>query len=385
MLSEIHVKNISGHCVQDKSQPKLAILVASMKKLFFSSLGIIFFTTVYSQGLIGGTVTDAETKLPLEGASVFAQNTTAGTITKNDGTYKLYLNKGGYEVIFSYTGYTTRSIKLEANSDQAFDIALQKEDKTMSEVVIMTSNEVTDGWDKYGKFFTAHFLGTTPFAKQAVLRNPEALKFFYYRKSDRLKILATEPLLIADSALGYDMRYSLDSFVYHYKTDINSYRGNCFYQEMSGDSVQIKTWKQNRVSAYYGSRLHFLRSYYDSTLVEEGFSLEIQPAPNVNKFTRLKSAYDTSYYFVDDSTGDIELWFPATLSIAYTKAKPDPSYLKEMGLPAYQKYQITYVDLTDSILVKENGYFTEQRSWINQGYWSWKNLADQLPFDYHPE
>jgi hypothetical protein len=357
-----------------------------MKKLFLLSvISFCFVSVSFSQELISGIVTDAETKLPLEGASVFAQNTTVGTITKNDGSYKLYLNKGGYELIISYTGYVTQTIKLETNNDQQFNIALQKEDKSMSEVVIMATNEVTGGWDKYGKFFIAHFLGTTQFATQTQLLNPEVLKFFYYKKSDRLKVLATEPLLIADSALGYTMRYALDSFVYHYKTDINSYRGNCLFQPMQGDSLQLIFWKQNRAAAYYGSRLHFLRSYYDSSLVENGFTMELQPVATINKFVKVKDPYDSSYYFVEDSTGDIELWFPGKMSVAYTKAKPDPSYIKEMGLSQYQKFQITYVDLSDPILVKENGYFSEQRSWINQGYWSWKNIADQLPFDYEPE
>ena len=34
--------------------------------------------------------------------------------------------------------------------------------------------------------------------------------------------------------------------------------------------------------------------------------------------------------------------------------------------------------------IQENGYFHDPRAWINQGYWSWKNLADQLPYDYMP-
>jgi hypothetical protein len=356
-----------------------------MKKLFLLA-GILFFVAEsFAQGLITGTVTDAETKSPLEGASVFAQNTTVGTITKNDGSYKIYLNKGGYELVISYTGYLTQTIKIEANGNQVFDVAMKKEDKSMSEVVIMATNEVTDGWEKYGQFFLDRFLGKTAFAKQTTLRNPEVLKFFYYKRSDRLKVLATEPLLIADSALGYDLNYSLDSFVFHYKTEINSYRGNCLYQQMPGDSMQMVTWKANRALAYYGSRLHFLRSYYDSTVVQDGWSLEMQTAPGVNKFFRIRNPYDTSYYFADYSTGDVELWFPNKLSVAYTKAKPDPAYLKEMGYPPTQKLQISYVDLLESIIVTQNGYFTEQKSWVNQGYWSWKNVADQLPYDYEPE
>jgi hypothetical protein len=49
------------------------------------------------------------------------------------------------------------------------------------------------------------------------------------------------------------------------------------------------------------------------------------------------------------------------------------------------KLQISYVDLSDGITIKPNGYFFDQKSWVNQGYWSWKNLADQLPYDYEPE
>jgi len=45
---------------------------------------------------------------------------------------------------------------------------------------------------------------------------------------------------------------------------------------------------------------------------------------------------------------------------------------------------IDYVDLADGITIKPNGYFFDQKSWVNQGYWSWKNLADQLPNDYDP-
>ncbi len=49
------------------------------------------------------------------------------------------------------------------------------------------------------------------------------------------------------------------------------------------------------------------------------------------------------------------------------------------------KTHFSYASLTDAILIMENGYFIEQKSWVNQGYWSWKNLADQLPYDYDPK
>ena len=46
--------------------------------------------------------------------------------------------------------------------------------------------------------------------------------------------------------------------------------------------------------------------------------------------------------------------------------------------------QISYVEFKDGIAIRENGYFYDQKDLLNQGYWSWKNIADQLPYDYTP-
>jgi hypothetical protein len=140
----------------------------------------------------------------------------------------------------------------------------------------------------------------------------------------------------------------------------------------------------NRQQAYLGSRLHFLRSYYDSTLKQEGFTVDLLSLTDTRKFHRLSNPYDTSYYFYNDSTGIAELWFPQKASITYTKKTPEITYLQQNNLPLNVKMQISYVDLSDAILIKENGYFLDQRSWTAQGYWSWKNLADLLPYDYEP-
>ena len=171
--------------------------------LLLTLLCVSLSTTVFSQGTISGKIIDRETRLPLEGASVFAQNTTRGTVSDKEGNFSLSLVEGGYEVIISFTGYDSRTINYEAKGDRNFTMEMDKADNSMSEVVIRSSNEVTDGWEKYGSFFIEHFIGTTPSAAETKLDNPEALKFFYYKKSDRLKVLATEPLKITNRALGY--------------------------------------------------------------------------------------------------------------------------------------------------------------------------------------
>lgn len=338
----------------------------------------------FAQFTVQGKVIDADTKEPLASASVFAQNTTKGTTTAADGQFSLYLDKGGYELVVSFTGYVSKSLTV-MKDEGTLTIELSKADNSMSEVIIKSSNEVPDGLEKYGKFFLDHFIGATPFADSCTLLNPEVLKFLYYKKSNRLKILASDALLISNRSLGYNLRYELDSFVYHFATDLNSYRGLCLYTEMEGSAEEQATWKENRKNAYLGSRLHFLRSYFDSTLKEEGFTVDVLSKPGASTFSRLANPYDTAYYYYSDSTFDAELYFPVTASIGYTRKIPEPEYLQQFNMPADVKVQYSYVNLKDGIIIKPNGYFFDQKSWINQGYWSWKNLADQLPYDYDLE
>jgi hypothetical protein len=356
-----------------------------MKKPSFLLSLILLCMAVQAQVTISGKVIDADTREPLQGASVFAQNTTRGTITDKDGLFKLYLDKGGYELVISFTSYDSKNINVQGTEVEEMTIEMKKADNSMSEVVIKSSNEVPDGWEKYGRFFLSHFIGATPFSDSCFLENPQSLKFLYYKRNDRLKVLASEPLMISNRSLGYQLRYQLDSFVYFFKSGINSYRGLCLYTSMEGSPEQELVWHKNREKAYYGSRLHFTRAYYDSTLKEEGFTVDLVSADNVNKFVRLKNPYDTAYFVYEDSTGDAELWFPEKATITYHNSPPEKEYLEQYHLPLNVRIQLSYVDLTESIVIKPNGYFFSQQSWVNQGYWSWKNIADQLPYDYVPD
>jgi hypothetical protein len=354
-----------------------------LRYAFIFPLVVVSFIT-NAQFIVTGKIIDSATREPMAGASVFCQNTTIGTATNKQGEFSLDLKSGGYEMIISFTGYMTKEIRISHSDNRIPDIEMIKEEKSLGEVIIKSSNEVKDGWEKYGTFFLEHFIGATPNAAKCALLNPEVLKFYFLKRSNKLRVLATDPLQIENMALGYNMRYQLDSFIYYYNTDINLYRGYCLYTEMeAGDSLK-KIWTAGRNKAYYGSKLHFMRSYYDSTVAEDGFIIDMLDENNVTKFNRVADVYDTLYYGALDSTGEIEVWYPRKFSITYAKKKPEAEYLKKFKLPKNVPTQISYIELTDAIAIKENGYFYDQKDWINQGYWSWKNLADQLPYDYSP-
>lgn len=385
-----------------------------MQKLRFLLLALFtsFSFISSAQFTVYGTVLDSTTREPLGSASVFCQNTTLGTTTNKQGEFSLLLKSGGYDLILTYTGYQTQTIRITGDVNK-FEILMIKEDKSLGEVVIKSSNEVKDGWEKYGSFFLENFIGSTPNASQCVLQNPEVLKFYFLKKSNKLRVLATEPLQIANKALGYNLRYQLDSFVYFYNTDINSYRGYCLYTEMEGTDSLRRVWSSNRMKAYYGSKLQFMRSYYDSTLIEDGWNIDLLDETDHTKFNRIKNMYDTSVYSVvllypeitvmtnpeppdslpvpkiiaDSAHGamQVEFYYPRKISVTYTKKKPEPEYIKKFKLPKNVAVQISYIDMLDGIAIKENGYYYDQKDWINQGYWSWKNIADLLPYDYLPE
>src|SRR5690348_11636968 len=133
----------------------------SMKPIsIFLTLIILCLTApAMAQVTISGKIVDSVSREPLAGASVFAQNTTQGTVTNSSGEFSLTLKSTGFELIFSFTGYVSQTLQVTDNKNQQLEIAMMKEDKTLGEVVIQSSNEVPDGWEKYGDFFISNFIG----------------------------------------------------------------------------------------------------------------------------------------------------------------------------------------------------------------------------------
>lgn len=358
-----------------------------MKKIFLFTLHIFSFVIGFSQNFsVSGKVVDSATKEPLSFASVFCQNTTQGTTTNKEGSFYLNLKDGGYDLVITYTGYRSQLHRISPEMKTTdLQIELVKEEKSIEEVVIRSSSEVKDGWAKYGKFFLENFIGTTPFSSQCTLQNPEVLKFYYLRRSDKLKILADSTLIISNNALGYNIRYTLDSFLFMYKTDICSYRGFAFFEERASTEDSMKVWKKNRQKAYLGSRLHFMHSYFDSTLTDAGFTIALLDEKNDKKFNLVEQPYDTTWYTAADSVNEVDIYFPRRFSITYTKSVPEDEYLKKYKLPMNIGMQTSYIDMLDVITIKPNGYYYNQTDWINFGYWSWKNMADLVPNDYVPD
>ena len=368
------------------------------KKIFGAIITVFlicFFTcgTAMSQQsyyTIRGKVIDKNNKTPLQAASVFAQNTTFGVATDAEGNFTIKLPTGGYSLVVTYTGYETEAVRISNNGTQndSLIIEMGAREKSLEEVTVAISNEVKDGWGKYGVFFTHNFIGQSKFAKQTLIKNPEVLHFYFSKKRNRLKVLATEPLTVENFALGYTLKFAIDSFTYEYDTHTNLFVGYPLFEEIKGTPEQQEMWAKNRAIAYQGSMLQFMRSLYNRTLTENGFELQYIVKSNDQETTiPLQNLYGALNYDKDDSTNTVEFKpNQVTLAVIYNKTKPEQAYL-DFDQTANKNFEISTLLFApgESIVIEQNGYYFDQTDITTNGYLGFKKIGDMLPYDYAPQ
>ena len=340
--------------------------------------------------LISGSVVDAVSKLPLQAASVFAQNTTIGTATDAQGHFTLRLLNGGYDLIITFTGYQTVVKRISGIDalDKNIVIEISKKEKALQDVVITSNNEVKDGLIKYGNFFTDNFIGKTSNSNQCIIKNKEALKFYFSKKKNRLKVMAAEPIEIENTALGYKIKYTLDSFTHEYATQLSTYSGYPLFEEMKPtDEAQKTLWYNNRLKAYYGSMLHFMRSVHNKTIKEQGFEIQFVKNSNDKEIAvPIADTYGALNYSFTDSTKQAEI-IPnqPNMAVLYTKQVPDPLYISQTD-DVPRNFQLSIISIAENqgLDIEQNGYFFDQNDIVITGYWTWQKVADALPYDFKP-
>lgn len=84
--------------------------------------------------LVSGRVTD-EGGQPLPGVTVLVKNSSNGTTTNAEGTYRLSVPATNATIVVSYVGYLSQEIAV--NSRSTIDVQLAPGDKTLNEVVVV--------------------------------------------------------------------------------------------------------------------------------------------------------------------------------------------------------------------------------------------------------
>ena len=361
-----------------------------MKKVLPSLLLAFISLSVFSQSgyTVSGKIIDTVSRLPLQGASVFAENTTLGTATNTEGVFHLQLPNGGYNLVVTFTGYQTETKRITTadagNNDMMIEI--KQKEKSLEDVVVKATYEVADGLEKYGEFFLENFIGKTANSKLCTIKNKEVLKFYYYRRTKRLKILATAPLEIVNDALGYTIKYDLDSFTHDYNKQISQYTGYPLFEEIQPVNEEQKNkWNAARLLAYNGSILHFMRSLYQRKLNEEGFEIQFLITFNEKEMAvQVKNFYGGFNYAKDDSTQTVEVWpNQSGVAVIYKNEEPEANY-QAANPDQPGKFQLSVFSFVpkESIVIEQNGYYFEQKDFTINQYLGWEKMADMLPYDF---
>lgn len=388
-----------------------------------------------AQRLIKGIVVNEATGLAIPGSSIFITNTSKGTVSDASGHFLLTdVPAGKHELVISSIGYETVVHPFgDANLPLQLRVQLKIKVKELSNVTIEPFLE--EGWDKWGKIFMESFIGYTDNASRCKIKNEDAIRFRYYKKSRRLVAYCDEPIKIENKALGYTISYQLEDFEINYTASTTIFMGYSLYEEPEKDR---RKWQRKREMAFNGSIMHFIRSLYTDSLKENGFEVRRMVKSRNTEKDRVKKIYkpvrsmnlsggitvftetgsesfhpDSAQYYkailrqpdfieqygkdilTADSLllqqdGDHKLfYFTDYLSITYKNELEAYDYLKYiMQTNRKESYQRSLLFLPESIplWIERNGSYYNPRDMYSMGYWGWSDkLGDSVPLDYVPE
>ena len=242
---------------------------------------LFFISTIFSQN-ISGVVFDGITEKPLEGASVYFDNTTIGTTSDSNGEFTIEYHKElKTPLVVSFVGYQT-SINENYSKDTKFKIYLYESSIVLNEITI----DPNDDWSKDLKLkeFKKHYLGESKNGKACKLLNEEDILLKYNKKTKKLTAKAKGPVYIRNENLKYLILVELQHFEVNYshvsknKKHLNlayiSYSGNSFFQSLQKNPNTII--KDIRKKTYLGSTLHFMRALSTNQLEKEGYSIYLE-------------------------------------------------------------------------------------------------------------
>ncbi len=395
-----------------------------MKRFIFC---FAFFLPIigFSQTLLKGWVRD-ENKRPVPNASVFLSNTSVGTRANDDGYFQIYLPEGRYDLVVSSVGFETYASPVSGSA--AIDtiyITLKIKAAELENVVIEPFEK--NGWEKWGKFFTENFIGTTANAADCRILNKEVIRFRHSKKTNELTAIAMGPLRIENRALGYVVTIQLENFTYAFKKNYLVYIGYAYFQPMKGNAAKQKRWEKARYDAYHGSLMHFMRALYRNKIDEEGFEVRyLNKIVNEEK-QRVKAIYanaprtpggmvttvrastdsleyyertlrqkdvfdkigkeklpgDSIAYAYDSTTAVLD--FPDHLLVTYTRTYAPIEFRRLY--PQGNTSMTSELTLINEIpvLVEASGNYYNPADLLSKGYWAWsEKISMMLPFDYKP-
>jgi len=210
---------------------------------------------------VTGVVTDVKTGAPLEGASVYFEGTTYGTVTDQNGNFVLRTRaKISSLLVISFLGYEDALLKAKWQSPMSIKLNTQSE--SLGEVVLNAKPLFSR--KQMLRAFREQFLGRTKAGRKCKILNEEDLEFYYDGDAKQLSASSDRPILVENKYLAYTLRFNIVDFSVDYHSisldPLNrkqtNYAGTSFFKDISKDKA---LFQRRRQATYERSAMHLMR------------------------------------------------------------------------------------------------------------------------------
>jgi hypothetical protein len=330
-----------------------------------------------AQTILTGVVTDLANS-PIPYSTVYLSKTTIGVTANEKGAYTLTIPEDGvYELIASCVGFESHSQIIKADGTIIkLNIKLPERNVLINEVTVKDKDR---NRRKNYEQFKKCFIGETANAPYCTIQNAKDL--VVYRKSNDSNLVAysVKPLIITNSALGYEIIYNLKNFHYNLHTQHLRFSGDYYFQDISNKKRKNSGTKYNRLIAYYGSRMHFLRALFTDSLRQENFTLfDAKKDSTGEVWIQSDTIYEKDLR-LSLTPYSLALYQPNLIFIKYVDNHPELYPLWEKFRPATYKSMITF---SDSLQVYKNGYYPDFYNLTWYGNMGNAMVAELLPYDF---
>ena len=361
-----------------------------MRYYLFTILFSLLTGGLHAQS-ITGRVQDSNTLEALPFANVFLNNTTIGTVTDNNGEFRLSGIKepGAYEIVFSFVGYETYKIKVlvDGGAQSMGTIKMIPSEIELSSVEVTGTRD--SEWEKNLKKFKKVFLGEGKQAAACTILNPWVIDFPLENMRNNFMAKASAPIEMENRWLGYKVVFYLIGFWY----GANEYAitGNALFSELKSTSAREEaSWQANRRKAYQHSTNHLFKSIIEHRIRGEGFTLYTDAENYKNATTRSSQfnaeldksvvKFDTSALVVaDQQKGFYKITMKGRVEVHDSKVK---SLVR-----VYQDVfgSVSWITLKNNfVIVNKSGFPRNATDVIVSGDMSTSRVASMLPLDYTP-
>jgi hypothetical protein len=361
---------------------------------------------------ISGKVVNGSDQRTLPGASIFLTKTSYGCQTDSAGQFTMSgLPAGKFKMVVSFIGFDPLIIDVQPQEQKHFTIILKPAEILLREVVVEGNAKDRRAWENNFAIFKENFIGLTENATKCTIVNPNVLHFNV--KGATLAASSDSLLVIKNAGLGYTLKFLLEQFTYNNVARKVLYKGHVVFEQMVAENEKQKlVWARNRLKAYYGSELHFMRALYDRKIIEEGFTFNLFNN-QVDKYgTVVNQALADAKLKVDSKIFNKKitvhtinnykrildtlrstatrpvLRFTGQLEVKYLHEAESSAYVRvrEGRSPGFTRPQRSRLTLlSDDVSIEPNGTIIPEENVETVGYWSWEMVAESLPIDYYPD